>query len=105
MEPVDEKPKKKKKRPMMKLKIPEQHTAPEENTVGVGEEAKIADSIQSTESYQHVSIDKEQIDIQDEMDKFAPQVHGNTVNLKRELVEPTATVDTNADVSMTSNSL
>ncbi|CAI2365688.1 unnamed protein product [Moneuplotes crassus] len=97
--------KKKKKRPMMKLKIPEQHTTPEENVIGVGEEKKVADSIQSTDSYQHVVIDKEQIDIQDEMDKYAPTVHGNTFNLSRDFAEQSVPNTSTADVSMTSNSL
>lgn len=97
--------KKKKKRPMMKLKIPEQHTTPEENVIGVGEEKKVADSIQSTDAYQHVVIDKEQIDIQDEMNKYAPTVHGNTFNLSRDFAEQSVPNTSTADVSMTSNSL
>jgi hypothetical protein len=71
----------------------------------MGEETKAADSIISTGSYQHVIVDKEQIEIQDEMDKFAPQVHGNTITLKKKFAEPAGTLESNADVSMTSNSL
>ena len=89
----------------MKLKIPDQHSDPIDNGVGMGEENKIVDSIQSTGSYQHVSINKEQIDIQDEMNKFAPQVHNNVITLSKQFAEPVGTLESNADVSMTSNSL
>jgi hypothetical protein len=104
-EPVEEKPKKKKKKFLAKLKIPEDHSNPTDSGAGMGEETKAADSIISTGSYQHVIVDKEQIEIQDEMDKFAPQVHGNTITLKKKFAEPAGTLESNADVSMTSNSL
>lgn len=41
---------KKKKKPMMKLKIPEENNIPTDSAMGVGEEAKADDSIQSTRS-------------------------------------------------------
>lgn len=80
--PTDEKPKKKKKKFLGKLKIPEDHSNPTESDMGMGEETKAADSIQSTGSYQHVIVDREQIDIQDGLNKFAPQVRDNTITLK-----------------------
>lgn len=89
----------------MKLNIPAESKQPIEGTAGVGEETKVSDSMQSTSSYQNIAVDKEQIDIQDEMNKFAPQVHGNTITLKKKFAEPAGTIESNADVSMTSNSL
>ena len=73
MEPKAKKPKKK---PGLKLKITEEHKAPLDWGIGVGDESKAADSIQSNSSFQSILIDKEQIDILDEMNKFAPQVQG-----------------------------
>jgi hypothetical protein len=100
----NEKPKKKKKmKPMMKLKIPD--SQPTDSGVGLTEEAKVGDSRSTGSSYHNVVVDKESIEIQDEMDKFAPQVHGNTVTFKKKFAEPAGTLESNADVSMTSNSL
>jgi hypothetical protein len=39
------------------------------------------------------------------MNKFAPQVQGNTITLKKKFVDGAGTLESNADVSMTSNSL
>ena len=99
------KPKKKKKKPFLKLDIPDDNNKPIEEGAGVGEESKVGDSMQSNSSYQNIAVDKEQIDIEDDMDRFAPQVQGNTVTLKKKFAEPTGTLESNADFSMTSNSL
>lgn len=89
---------------LMKLKIPEQHTNPDSG-VGMGDETKAADSIQSTGSYQHITVNKDEIEIQDGLNAYAPQVHGNTITLKKKFAEPAGTLESTADVSMTSNSL
>jgi len=102
---TDKKSKKRPKKPLLKLKLPEDHTTPNFETAGVTEETKAADSMQSTSSYNPINVSEEQIDLQDEMNKFAPQVHGDTITLKKQFVEPSCTLDSNADVSMTSNSL
>jgi hypothetical protein len=102
--PVQIKPKKKKK-PIMKLKIPEEHTTPMDSGMGVNEEEKASDSIQSTGSYQHVNIDKEQIEIDEEMTKYAQQVHNDKFKLSKKFTDPAGTLESNGDASMTSNSL
>ena len=86
----------------MKLKIPESTNEQIQNRIGMGEEAKAAESIQSTGSYQNIALEKEQIEIRDQMDKFAPQVLDNTVTLQKEFADPTGTLESNADVSMNS---
>ena len=99
-----EKPKNKKKKKMnLKLKINE-----ESNHInalsGVGDEAKIIDSMSSS-TYSQIHVSQEQIELQDQMDKFAPQVKGDTITLTKTFVEPKETYDSMSDVSMTSNSL
>ena len=104
-EPVQqEKPKKKKKKKInLKLKINEDSNHINELS-GVGDEAKVVDSMSSS-TYSQIHVSQEQIELQDQMDKFAPQVKGDTITLTKKFVEPNETMDSLADVSMTSNSL
>lgn len=106
MDPVDQtKQKKKKKRPGLKLKLPDDHKAPQlSESAGVGEETKASDSMGSS-TYSQIHVSQAQIDLENDLDKFAPQVKGDTIVLTKKFVEPAATLDSNADVSMTSNSL
>lgn len=114
----------------MKLKIPEENNIPTDSAMGVGEETKADDSIQSTRSnirkqfcnilakfwiilflklfclsYDRLDIDKEQIEIDEEMTKYAQQVHNDKITLSKKFTDPSGTLESSGDASMTSSSL